>query len=166
MVRLRKIEPEDLPFLYKWENDGAAWADGSVRNPLSQFDLRQYIEQSAGDIYKDGQLRLIAECEAEDGKFTIGAVDLYDFDPRNLRAGVGIYIAPEYRQKGYGLQALRLLDDYAFSFLRLRLLYAFVSVANTASQNLFRSAGYTPSSAIPDWTLDGDAAIWSKIGID
>ena len=59
MVRLRKLEPSDLPFLYRWENDAAVWADSDTHNPLSQQDLRSYIENTTGDIYRDGQLRLI-----------------------------------------------------------------------------------------------------------
>ena len=61
MIKLRKIEPNDLPFLYQWENDAASWADGANHNPLSQQDLRDYIASTTGDIYKDGQLRLIIE---------------------------------------------------------------------------------------------------------
>ena len=95
MIKLRKIEPSDLPFLYQWENYAAVWADGANHNPLSQQDLRDYIASTTGDIYKDGQLRLIIE----DGS-TIGCIDLFDFDPRNRRAALGMYIAPEYRGKG------------------------------------------------------------------
>ena len=58
MIKLRKIEPNDLPFLYQWENDAASWADGANHNPLSQQDLRDYIASTTGDIYRDGQLRL------------------------------------------------------------------------------------------------------------
>ena len=61
MINLRKIEPKDLPFLYQWENDASVWADGSNHNPLSQQDLRTYIESTTGDIYKDGHLRLVIE---------------------------------------------------------------------------------------------------------
>ncbi|MBQ2520315.1 MAG: ribosome small subunit-dependent GTPase A [Paludibacteraceae bacterium] len=61
MVHLRKLEPSDLPYLYLWENDASVWADGSNHNPLSQQDLRDYIASTTGDIYRDGQLRLIIE---------------------------------------------------------------------------------------------------------
>ena len=61
MIRLRKLEPSDLPFLYLWENDASSWADGANHNPLSQQDLRDYIDSTTGDIYKDGQLRLVIE---------------------------------------------------------------------------------------------------------
>ena len=162
MLRLRKTEPFDLPFLYQWENDASAWADGNNHNPLSETDLRNYIESTTGDLYKDGQLRLIIEEQQGDEKITVGCLDLFDLDPRNGRAAVGIYIAPAFRGKGYGKQALQQLDDYTFGFLHLRLLYAFVSHRNTASQQLFRQAGYTPSANIPHWTREGDATVWWK----
>ena len=41
MLRLRKIEPTDLPYLYQWENDARMWADSDTHNPLSQADLRE-----------------------------------------------------------------------------------------------------------------------------
>ena len=104
MIRLRKIEPTDLPYLYRWENDASVWADGANHNPLSQQDLRTYIESTTGDIYRDGQLRLIID---EDG-VTTGCIDLFDFDSRNRRAAIGMYIAPEYRGKGVGREAVRL----------------------------------------------------------
>ena len=158
MIQLRKIEPKDLPFLYRWENDASVWADGSNHNPLSQQDLRSYIESTTGDIYKDGQLRLIIE---EDG-VTMGCIDLFDFDPRNRRAEIGMYVALEFRGKGVGKEALRLLEEYAFGFLHLRVLYAVVATKNIACTTLYRNAGYTESSVLPGWTLESDAVIFTS----
>ena len=159
MLRLRKIEPSDLPFLYQWENDAASWADGANHNPLSRQDLRDYIASTTGDIYRDGQLRLIIESS---NPATLGCVDLFDFDPRNRRAAIGMYIAPEYRGKGVGHEALKQLESYAFDFLQLRCLYAVIATNNTPCSTLYSHAGYTPSSPLPAWTLESDAVIWIK----
>lgn len=167
MVKLRKIEPSDLPFLYQWENDASSWADGANHNPLSQQDLRDYIASTTGDIYKDGQLRLIIclndpiNDQMVNGA-TVGCVDLFDFDPRNRRAAIGMYIAPEYRGKGVGHEALKQLEAYAFDFLRLRCLYAVIATSNTACSALYEHAGYQSSSPLPAWTLESDAVIWIK----
>ena len=158
MIKLRKIEPADLPFLYVWENDASVWADGANHNPLSQQDLRDYINSTTGDIYQDGQLRLIIEDEG----VTLGCIDLFDFDPRNRRAAIGMYIAPEARGKGVGKQSVRLLEEYAFDFLKLRVLYAIIATNNTACSALYRQAGYTPSSILKDWTCESDAVLWLK----
>ena len=181
IIKLRKLEPSDLPYLYQWENDASVWADGSNHNPLSQQDLRDYIESTTGDIYKDSQLRLIIYSSSEsvcqqgglsgeaglssvspkDG-LTLGCIDLFDFDPRNRRAAIGMYIAPQYRGQGIGREAVRLLEEYAFSFLHLRIIYAIISTSNTACSELYRQAGYTPSSVLPSWTLEADAVLWFK----
>ena len=163
-IKLRKIEPTDLPFLYLWENDASVWADGANHNPLSQQDLRAYIESTTGDIYRDGQLRLIIE-DLSTLNFqpsTLGCIDLFDFDPRNRRAAIGMYLAPQYRGQGIGREAVRLLEEYAFDFLHLRIIYAIISISNTACSELYRQAGYTPSSVLPSWTLEADAVLWFK----
>ena len=176
MIKLRKIEPSDLPFLYQWENDASSWADGANHNPLSQQDLRDYIASTTGDIYRDGQLRLIIEQITNDQSLitnitndqspitntTAGCIDLFDFDPRNRRAAIGMYIAPEARGNGVGRQALEQLEQYAFGHLNLRVLYAVISTANAPCSALFRSAGYTPSSPLSAWTLESDAILWLK----
>lgn len=159
MIHLRKIEPEDIPFLYQWENDAEAWADGANHNPLSHSDLRDYVQSTTGDVYRDGQLRLIVE---EDG-MTKGCVDLFDVDIRNRRAAIGMYIAPAFRGCGVGNAALGLLEDYAVSFLHLRVLYAVIRVTNKACRAIFDKQGYLPSSLLPQWTLEGDAVIYTKV---
>lgn len=141
------------------------WADGANHNPLSQQDLRSYIESTTGDIYRDGQLRLIIEETSNpltSNPLTLGCIDLFDFDPRNRRAAIGMYIAPEFRGKGVGKEALRLLEDYAFGHLNLRVLYAVIATKNTACTALYRNAGYTPSSVLSHWTLEGDAVIFTS----
>lgn len=166
-LRLRKLEPTDVPFLYQWENDASVWADGANHNPLSQHDLRDYITSSTGDLYKDGQLRLIVEgtpssLSRNPSPVTLGCIDLFDFDPRNRRAAIGMYIAPEFRGNGVGREALRQFEEYVFAFLHLRVLYAVIATNNIACTALYRNAGYTPSSLLPDWTLESDAVIWLK----
>ena len=165
MIKLRKIEPSDLPFLYQWENDVTMWADSDTHNPLSRHDLHQYIENTTGDIYRDGQLRLIIEhstLNTQHSTQIMGCIDLFDFDARNRKAAIGMYIAPEARGKGVGKQAVRLLLDYAFGFLHLRMVYAIISVHNTACSHIYEQMGFTPSSPLANWTLEGDAILWQR----
>ena len=170
-MRLRKIEPSDLPFLYQWENDATMWADSDTHNPLSRHDLHQYIENTTGDIYRDGQLRLIIEdsqlltLNSQLSTKVVGCIDLFDFDARNRKAAIGMYIAPDARGKGVGKQAVEHLLDYAFGFLHLRMLYAIISVHNTACSHIYEQMGFAPSSLLRDWTLEGDAILWQKSGV-
>lgn len=159
MIRLRKIEPTDIPYLYQWENDAQMWADSNTHNPLSQYDLREYIASSTGDIYKDGQLRLMIDDEGA----TMGCIDLFDFDPRNRKAAIGMYIAPHARGKGIGTKAVKLIEEYAFDFLKLRMLYAIIAINNTACSTIYKKEGYQPSSILKAWTIEDDAILWQKI---
>ena len=159
MIHLRKIEPTDLPYLYQWENDARMWADSSTHNPLSQADLREYIASSTGDIYRDGQLRLMIEDEG----VTMGCIDLFDLDARNRKAAIGMYIAPHARGKGIGTVAVKLLEEYAFGFLKLRMLYAIIAIKNVACSSIYKKEGYAPSSILRAWTLEDDAILWQKI---
>lgn len=159
-ITLRKIEPSDLPFLYQWENDASSWADGANHNPLSQRDLRDYIESTTGDIYKDGQLRLIIELDTAE---TVGCIDLFDLDIRNRRAAIGMYIAPEFRNRGIGKQAVLAMEDYASRQLDLRLIYAVIATTNIPCTKLYENLGYEPSSVLKGWTLESDAIIWQKL---
>lgn len=168
MLRLRKIEPSDLPFLYQWENDATMWADSDTHNPLSRHDLHQYIENTTGDIYRDGQLRLIIEespissLNSQLSTQVLGCIDLFDFDARNRKAAIGMYIAPEARGKGVGKKAVQQLLDYAFSFLHLRMVYAIISVHNFSCSRIYEQMGFSPSTPLKDWTLEGDAILWQK----
>ncbi|HBG59039.1 GNAT family N-acetyltransferase [Proteiniphilum sp. UBA1028] len=164
-IRLRAPEPEDLELLYKWENDTGLWEYGNATAPYSRFSLKQYLTTSKQDIYADRQLRLmIGLMETEE---TIGMADLYDFDPFHRRAGVGILIDENRRNRGYGLQVLLLLEEYAFGFLSLHQLYAFIPEKNCASMRLFRNAGYYPAGKLYEWLSSGDifedVQVWQKI---
>lgn len=159
MLCLRKIEPSDLPFLYQWENDATMWSDSDTHNPLSRHDLRQYIESSSGDIYRDGQLRLIIDDEG----ITLGCIDLFDFDARNRKAAIGMYIAPNMRGKGFGKKSVELLLDYVFDFLKLRTVYAIIGVKNYSCSRIYESLGFVPSSILKAWTLEDDAILWQKL---
>jgi diamine N-acetyltransferase len=175
-LKLRKIEPSDLPFLYQWDNDATMWADSDTHNPLSRHDLHQYIENTTGDIYRDGQLRLIIEesqlsalnsqlstLNSQLSTKVVGCIDLFDFDARNRKAAIGMYIAPHARGNGVGKQAVQLLLDYAFGHLQLRMLYAIISVHNTPCSHIYEQMGFTASSVLQDWTLEGDAILWQKL---
>ena len=162
-MRLRALEIEDLPYLYQWENDAATWTDSDTHNPLSQHLLREYIANSTGDIYKDGQLRLIVEDEGR----TLGCVDLFDFDARSRKAAIGMYISPLVRGKGLGKQVLAMLEEYAFGFLGLHMLYAIIRETNAACRGLYEGAGYRNAGVLQDWVRSDteyvNAIIYQKV---
>lgn len=159
-VTLRAMEPEDLDLLYRIENDNSLWNVGITNVPYSRYILRDFIASSTGDIYKDGQVRLIIEnCERE----VVGIADLVNFDARNCRAEVGIVIECQHRRKGYAAEALSLMADYSRKVLHLHQLYAIVSKDNFASIALFSKAGYQVTAEMKDWLYTGKEYISAQL---
>src|SRR6056297_242128 len=114
-IYLRALEPDDLDFLFAVENDEDFWEISATNAPFSKFILKQYLENAHKDIYEVKQLRLVI-CE-KNGTPT-GFIDLFDFDPKNGRAAIGIIIKNKNnRQKGFGAEALALLCKYCFTHL-------------------------------------------------
>jgi diamine N-acetyltransferase len=149
-IYLRALEPEDLAFIYKLENNEAMWDVANTQTPYSRFLIRQYLENAHQDIYEAKQLRL-AICKT--GSFdAVGLIDLFDFDPVNSRAGVGIIVEDTtHRKKGYGSEALALVINYAFKKLQIHQLYANIDLANVASTVLFTNFGFELIGIKKDW---------------
>lgn len=149
-IYLRALEPEDLDFVYAVENDENIWEVSNTQTPYSRFLVKQYLENSQQDIYEAKQLRL-AICRNGSVR-PIGLIDLFDYDPRNQRAGVGILIKDEEsRNSGFGSDALRLLVGYAFSHLGLHQLYANIDPANERSTALFTKFGFAIIGLKKEW---------------
>ncbi len=155
IIQLRAPEPEDLDIIYRWENDTTLWEYGASITPYSRFALKEYLINSKQDLYTDKQLRLMVVLK--DTNEVVGAIDLYDFDPFHQRAGVGILIDNKFREKGYGSLSLKILEVYAFNFLRLKQLYAFIPEKNKGSRELFRKAGYLAAGTLLEWLSAGDS---------
>jgi len=149
-IKLRAPEPEDLEFLYKWENDTDIWQVSNTLAPYSKHILRQHIEDSGKSIYETFQQRFMIE--VLDLHLPVGTIDIFDFDPLNQRAGIGILIASEEnRRKGYARLALECLIEYCFSRLKLHQLHCNISKDNKASISLFTGMGFSQSGIKKDW---------------
>lgn len=151
-IHLRAIEPEDLDLLYRIENDQELWAVGNTNVPYSRYVLRDYIAHARGDIYQDQQVRFMIE--DVEGR-VVGIADIVSFDPKNLRAEVGIVILKEQRRQGYATATLQALAQYAVHTLHLHQLYVFIDADNASSLQLFRKSGYQASATLHDWLYDG-----------
>ncbi len=149
-LRLRALEPSDTEVLYRWENSSSAWLVSGTLTPFSKHVIAQYISSSHNDIYINRQLRLMLEPPGAD---PVGCIDLFDFDPANRRAGVGILIGDvSQRRKGYASEALSLLRDYCFGVLHLHQLYAHIAAGNKESMGLFIKCGFEESGVLKQWS--------------
>jgi len=156
-LTLRALEPSDIDLLYQWENDTSVWHLSNTLAPFSRFALEQYVMNASEDIFGSKQLRLMIDLVTEPKNRTIGCIDLFDFDPANMRAGVGIMIINDERGKGYASEALDLIIEYAFNRLKLHQLYSNVLIDNKASLELFKKKHFAIIGVKKEWIRINDS---------
>ncbi|GAA4269589.1 GNAT family N-acetyltransferase [Hyunsoonleella aestuarii] len=152
-VYLRALEPEDLEFIYAIENDESIWEISNTQTPYSKFIIKQYLENAHKDIFEVKQLRLVISSNDNE---SLGLIDIFDFDFKNKRAGIGILIKSDNRYKGYGFEALKLLVSYSFKTLGLHQLYCNISEGNEASMSLFKKQGFVNVGLKKDWNFNNN----------
>lgn len=149
-IFLRALEPADLDFLYTVENDENLWNVSNTTSPFSRHILQDYLNNSHRDIYEVKQLRLVI-CKSENAS-PLGFIDLYDFEPKHRRVGVGIVIySDDEKRKGYALEALKLVCRFAFKHIAVHQIYAGITENNQASIKLFEKAGFERSGTKKEW---------------
>jgi diamine N-acetyltransferase len=148
-IYLRALEPEDLEFIHDIENDETIWEISNTQTPYSKFLIKQYLEEAHRDIYDVKQLRLVISNYKDEA---IGLIDLFDFDVKNGRAGIGVLVKDAVdRSKGSGKEALSLLIKYSFKHLDLHQLYCNISEENVVSIKLFTNQGFKQIGLKKDW---------------
>ena len=138
-IILRSVELTDTDTLFKWENDRSNWPVSGTKRPFTKKEIKDFIINQK-DIYLDKQLRMMI-CLLQPPAlswFTIGCIDLFDFDQPDLKAGVGILIEKKYRKNGYASDALSLLIKYCFEILHLKQLNCIIDEENISSIMLFQ----------------------------
>jgi diamine N-acetyltransferase len=157
-VLLRAMEPSDVDLMMIYENDPENWAVSGTVSPYSRYTIEQFYENATQDIFTSKQLRLAIEMTSESERHrgkTIGFVDLFEFDPLNRKAGIGILIGDyEERRKGYAREALDLFIQYAFNTLNIHQIYCHIELSNVPSIRLFERTGFEKCGVLKDWVMN------------
>ena len=139
-TRLRALEPGDIDLMYAWENDTAVWSVSGTLAPFSRHTLERFIQEQQFDIFQTRQQRLVIETL---GGIPVGALDFFELDPINRRAGIGILIHDDaLRGKGYASDVVETACRYACEVLNLHQLWCNVGSDNAPSRRLFAKAGF------------------------
>tara|TARA_B100001250_G_scaffold379384_1_gene370015 strand:+ start:93 stop:569 length:477 start_codon:yes stop_codon:yes gene_type:complete len=135
-ITLRSLKVSDLCFLQSIENNQDNWQFGSENRKFDIQDLLDYIRDASIDIEVAKQYRFVITLNT----VPIGLIDLFDYTI--VKAGVGVIIKKEYRNKGFAKEALELLILYSFKTLKINELYANIESRNISSLHLFQSCGF------------------------
>lgn len=137
---LRAIEREDLARLSQWDNDLEGQllseVDPPRPQPLARREARydeQIGKQGGGDslfvIETDGQ--------------PIGTAELWaTADPHGTACLTILIGEPEYRNRGYGRETIRLLLDYGFRVRNARKIWLSVFATNERAVRCYQACGF------------------------
>lgn len=151
-MKLRAIELDDVDLFYEWENAIELWEEGNTMRPFSKYALEDYVINSQNEsLYSAKQMRLMIDVERNNAIYTLGCIDVYDFEARDSKAAVGIFIAESERKKGYAKKAILLLEKMIKNIYNLHQLYAYVTEDNEDSKILFEKSGFLQTATLKDW---------------
>lgn len=149
-VFLRGVNECDVALILEWENTPEFWDVSGTTQPYTENDIIAFA-QNPPLLEVDLQERFMI-CLVDDER-PIGALDLFEYDPKNARVGVGVLIADaKDRRNGYALEALRLIIDHTFGVLEMHTLFCNILPDNEASLKLFEKAGFHKVGLKKSWT--------------
>ena len=145
LIFLRLVELRDASLIYEWEKNKEI-INSTKRDELLTLNFIESLIMEQRNVLISGQVRyVICNCNSN---IPVGVIDLYNIDFNIGNADVGIAIVDELnRKKGFALEALKLIREFAYNDLGLSQLNAMVSLDNIASNKLFKSAGYALDSS-------------------
>lgn len=136
-ISLASLERKDIAKLRVWRND---WR---ILMWTRQYDLLNEVEHEAWFERQaiDPTIRMYGvELRVEGQRMLVGVCGLTSIDKHNRRAEFSLYIGPEYQNRGYGRQALRLLVAHGFDNLGLNVIWGETFDKNPAAK-MFSAVG-------------------------
>ena len=148
-IGLRAVTRKDLELLLRWKNDseieylsGEDW-DFPLSMERQEIWYEEYLKDSKNirfmlDVIKD--------------KKTVGYTGFWNLDWKNRKAHTGLVIGDRSaRGKGYGVEAIFTIMEYAFLELNLHRLYGKIAEYNTASYKVYvEKCGWKKEGVLED----------------
>ena len=139
LVTLRPVVEDDLSWLASLRNGPEAsgvyqwhgWSDPQRRR-------RRWAE--SGLLGEDGGTLIVLHGTDRAGDVSWRRVKT---GPTAFSWAIGIGLAPEFRSRGYGTEAQRLLVHYLFAHTQVNRIEATTEITNVAEQRALEKAGFT-----------------------
>ncbi len=143
-VYLRSIEDGDAIILYNYICKPEDNPFSNFENPFLLDDSKKMFKKMKDSNPNKFQSLIICDSASHQ---PIGFISLM-IDKINVNAEIGLWIAKEYRNKGNGKEAMKLMGIHAFNVLNLELLHCCINETNLPSINLMKSQGYVFESKL------------------
>ena len=141
-VSIRIINVSDFELLKQIELDVSNKKYSDLNEQLNEDELFSFIH-SNHDIYIHKQLKFTVLENNE----RVGFVDLYEVDFETNKAGIGIFILPEYRRRNIATSAINEVIKWS-NKIGISHYFAEVEKSNISSFYLFEKAGFHQTEEI------------------
>jgi RimJ/RimL family protein N-acetyltransferase len=136
-VRLRAVEPSDLPDYHRWLNDPEVIRYLKIYAPFSMADEEAWYAE-----VREDPNQMVFAIEIETGQL-IGNLALMDLNWKDRRAELGIVIGDKsHWGKGYAQDAIQTLLAFAFGQMNLNRVYLRVFADHAPAINAYRKCGF------------------------
>lgn len=139
---LRKISKDDINFFHNSLKNKEMIEFLSLGPLMSLNHAKKLIKGHLDYWEKWLQFNFIIELRENELHTSIGSISLWNISWLHRRAEIGIWILPEYWNKGYAKSSLILLKNIAFIHLKLNRLEAHIAIENERSVALFQSCNF------------------------
>lgn len=150
-IMLREYSKQDLPFIRQWCNDP------EIVDNLSDIFVYPHTEYSTEQF-----LNSVLEGKTEQKGFVIahkdtaeyiGQIDLFKLDWKNRSAELGIVVGiKKYLGNGYGSEAIKVLQHFAFNRLNLNRLQLEVHDFNERAYKCYLKCGFKEEGRLREKT--------------
>ena len=125
---------------------------------MNDFEVTDYTGRSGAIMSLEGEKKYLQEDSNPEATFSIvtldedkllGSVGLESINHQNRTATLGIFIGDkDYRSKGYGTEAIRLLLDYGFNYMNLHSIKLELMSFNERALKCYKKCGFKETGRI------------------
>ena len=144
-VRLRAVEPSDLPDYHRWLNDPEVTRYLKIYTPLSMLDEEAWYEEMRAD-----RSQMVFAIETDSGQH-IGNLALMDLNWKDRSAELGIVVGDKSQWgRGYAQDAIRTLLAFAFGEMNLHRVCLHVYADHEPAIHAYRKCGFVEEGRLRD----------------
>ena len=136
LVRLRALEPEDLPRLQGLFNDPDVLAGITLPFPLPLAAQQEWL-----DGIRRSDSEMVFAIETVEGEL-VGNCGLRGLGVRNRTANLGIFVGKSHWGRGFGTDAVRTLCRFGFRHLNLQRIELHVYETNERGIRAYEKVGF------------------------